>query len=204
MFPGLKNLMLNDQSVTWWVAELKGGEEQAAQELWERYFHRMAALARQRLGEGGRRVRDENDIALSAFKSLCEGAERGELTPSSRDDLWRLLARITIRKVAQQFRDEGRQKRGGGTVRGESVLDGATDGFDGIAGPEPTPAFLHQLADEHARLLAAPGDDVLRRIAVWKLEGWTGAEMATELGITRRSVERKLERIRELWKGELN
>ena len=48
------------------------------------------------------------------------------------------------------------------------------------------------------------GDDVLRRIAVWKLEGWTGAEMATELGITRRSVERKLERIRELWKGELN
>ena len=84
------------------------------------------------------------------------------------------------------------------------MLDGATGGFDGFAGPEPTPAFLHQLADEHARLLAALGDDVLRRIAVWKLEGWTGAEMATELGITRRSVERKLERIRELWKGELN
>lgn len=58
--------------------------------------------------------------------------------------------------------------------------------------------------DEHRRLLDALDDDTLRSIALWKMEGWTGQEIAGKLGITRRSIERKVERIRELWKGELN
>ncbi len=80
-------------------------------------------------------------------------------------------------------------------------LDAA--GFDALSSSEPTPAFLYELAEEHQRLLAALDDDTLRRITVWKMEGWTGQEIAGKLGITRRSVEWKLERIRELWKREL-
>ena len=196
-------VMSDNQSVTWWLENLKEGDEAAAQFLGQRYFQRLAGLARQRLGEGHRRVQDEDDIALSVFKSLCERAGRGDLGGlDGRDELWRLLATITLRKVAAQVRDATRQKRGGGRVRGDSVW-GEGEGLDQIAGTEPTPEFLHQLADEHQRLLAALGDDTLRRIALWKMDGWTGDEIAGELGITRRSVERKLERIRELWKGEL-
>ena len=198
--------MANNQSVTWWIQNLKEGDEQAAQELWQRYFQRMAALARQRLGNDGRRVQDEHDIAICVFKSLCEGAGRGDLAGlDGRDDLWRLLATITVRKVTQHVRHESRQKRGGGQVRGDSIFDAdAAGGFDEFASAEPTPEFLHELAEEHQRLLAALDDDTLRQIAGWKLEGWTGQEIAEKLGLTRRSVERKLERIRELWKGELN
>lgn len=196
--------MADNQSVTWWIQELKAGDERAAQELWQRYFRRLAALARQRLGEGGRRVHDEHDVAISVFKSLCEGAERGELANlGGRDDLWRLLATITARKAGQQLRKEGRQKRGGGQVRGHSVLEADEDGFDALAGPGPSPEFLCELAEEQQRLLDALGDDTLRHVALWKLEGWNGQEIAQKLGLTRRSVERKLERIRELWKGEL-
>ena len=196
--------MPEHQSVTWWLENLKDGNEAAAESLWQRYFQRMAALARQRLGEGQRRVQDENDIAVSVFKSLCERAERGDLAGlAGRDELWRLLATVTLRKVAGQIRDASRQKRGGGLVRGDSVYAEA-GGLDEVAGTEPTPEFLHQLADEHQRLLNALDDDTLRSIALWKMEGWTGQEIAGKLGITRRSVERKVERIRELWKGELN
>lgn len=195
--------MAHDQSVTWWIQELKQGDERAANELWQRYFQRMAALARQRLGERGRRVQDENDIAVKVFKSLCEGAERGQLAPGDRDELWRLLATITVRKVAQQHRDESRQKRGGEQVRGHSIVEGDDGDFDALAGNQPTPEFLHQLAEEHRRRLDALDDDTLRNIVIWKMEGWNGQEIAEKLGITRRSVERKLERIRELWKGEL-
>lgn len=195
--------MPEDQSVTRWIANLKLGDEAAAESLWQRYFQRLAGLARQRLGDGDRRVRDEDDIALSVFKSLCGRAERGDLAElEGRDDLWRLLATITVRKAAGQIRDAGRQKRGGGQVRGDSVC-GEEGGWDDLAGQSPTPEFLHQLAEEHQRLLAALDDETLRKIALWKMEGWTGDEIAQQLGIARRSVERKVERIRELWKGEL-
>jgi DNA-directed RNA polymerase specialized sigma24 family protein len=59
------------------------------------------------------------------------------------------------------------------------------------------------LAEEHRRLLQTLGDEVLVQIAEWKLEGWTGGEIADKLGLSRRSTERKLERIRECWKREL-
>jgi DNA-directed RNA polymerase specialized sigma24 family protein len=36
-----------------------------------------------------------------------------------------------------------------------------------------------------------------------RLEGWTNEEIANKLGITRRSVERKLQRIRLIWSVEL-
>ena len=197
--------MTNEQSVTWWVQELQAGDEQAAQKLWQRYFQRMAALARQRLGEGARRVSDEHDVAISVFQSLCEGAERGALASvGGRDDLWRLLATITSRKVAQQLRREGRQKRGGGQVRGDSVFSDNDAGFDSMVSPQPSPEFLYELVEEQQGLLASLGDENLRQVALWRFEGWTGEEIAGKMGITRRSVERKLERVRELWKGELN
>ncbi|MFO0888894.1 MAG: ECF-type sigma factor [Isosphaeraceae bacterium] len=44
-----------------------------------------------------------------------------------RDDLWRLLAAITSRKVARRIEREGRRKRGGGRVRGEADLAGPDD-----------------------------------------------------------------------------
>ena len=130
--------MPDNLSVTWWIQELKKGDEQAADELWQRYFLRMAALARQRLGDHGRRAQDEHDVAISVFKSLCEGAGRGQFAGlGGRDDLWRLLATITARKVAQQFRREGRQKRGGGHIRGDSIFGTSEGGFDAFTSPEP-------------------------------------------------------------------
>ena len=51
-------------------------------------------------------------------------------------------------------------------------------------------------AEGEARVGADP---VLRRVALLKLEGYTNPEIATELGITARTVERKLDRIRARW-----
>ena len=53
------------------------GDESAVQQLWQRYFHRLVALARQKLQSAPRRVGDEEDVALSAFASFCRAAEAG-------------------------------------------------------------------------------------------------------------------------------
>ena len=139
----------NDQkSVTHWIAALKGGDEDAASQLWERYFAQLVQLARRKLGSEPRRIADEEDVAISVFRRLCDGAEQGgfELL-TDRDDLWKLLIKITTNRAIDQRRHENQQKRGGGKVRGESHFRGHEDsavaaGLDGLLGPEPTPDML--------------------------------------------------------------
>jgi tRNA C32,U32 (ribose-2'-O)-methylase TrmJ len=54
--------------------------------------------------------------------------------------------------------------------------------------------FLQLRADT-----SALGEESLRQVAVHALEGFSTEEIAAKLGCTRRTVERKLERIRDKW-----
>ena len=74
--------MTSDGSVTHWLHLFKTGDRAAAQPLWERYFRRLVALARSRLQGTPRRIADEEDVALSAFASLCRGC-RGRPLPEA-------------------------------------------------------------------------------------------------------------------------
>jgi DNA-directed RNA polymerase specialized sigma24 family protein len=152
-------------------------------------------------------VADEEDVAVSVFRCLCAGAERGRLAEiEHRDDLWRVLVTMTIRKAIDLQRRVGGQKRGGGQVRGESIFGKADDdqspGLQQFTDLAPSPQTLAVLEEEGQRLLEALEDDTLRQVALWKLEGYTNDEIAAKLDLTTRSVERKLQRIREKWSGE--
>jgi hypothetical protein len=143
----------DDGSVTTWVGRIKVGEHDAAQWLWERYFERLERLARASLTARPRRsaVADEEDAAISAFDSFCDSASRGRFPKlADREDLWRLLVVITARKVSDQFRSQGRQKRGGGRVIAESAVasdDSYWGWLDQSVGREPTPGFAATMAD---------------------------------------------------------
>ena len=94
-------------SVTHWIGALRGGELDAAQPLWERYFARLVRLAQGRLRTWRRpgAAEDEEDAVLSAFDSFCRAATQGRFPRlDDRDDLWRLLVAITERKVIDQMR----------------------------------------------------------------------------------------------------
>jgi hypothetical protein len=58
------------------------------------------------------------------------------------------------------------------------------------------------VAEQYCRLLDILGDETLRRVAVWRLEGYTGEEIAAKLGCARRTVAFRLELIRKIWQGE--
>ena len=195
----------DDDPITEWIAGLKAGDEAAIADLWDRYFERLIQLARQRFGNIPRRVADEEDIAVSVFRCLCAGAERGRLAEiSSRDDLWRVLVTMTLRKIIDQQRRLGVQKRGAGKVRGESVFGRESDrqraaGLQQFGDHLPTPRMMAVIEEEGQRLLDALENETLRQIAIWKLEAFTNDEIADKLGLATRSVERKLERIRGIW-----
>ncbi|MFW6171452.1 MAG: ECF-type sigma factor [Planctomycetota bacterium] len=196
---------MDDDPVTQWIEGLKAGDEIAMADLWNRYFERLIQLARRRLNNTARRVADEEDVALSVFRCLCAGAERGRLADiSDRDDLWRVLVTMTLRKVVDQQRRAAGQKRGSGKVRGESIFFGeanqeASPGLQQWSDDQPTPRMMAIIEEEGQRLLDALEDERLRQVAIWKLEGFTNGEIAAKLRLTRRSIERKLQRIREIW-----
>ena len=197
-------------SVTGWIDDLKAGDHEAADRLWRRYFDVLVRMAGQRLRRtapvGG--DADEEDAALSAFHSLCEGAALGRFDQlSDRDDLWRLLVVITARKVLDQVRRRRRLKRGGGRLVEEAALrrddeDAGGPGLDGLVGDEPTPEFAALVAEEIRLRLDQLGDETLRQVALWRMEGYANDEIAAKLGCVTRSVERKLRVIREAWLGE--
>ena len=193
------------QSVTVWLQELKQGSEDAAAELWQRYFRRLVTLARKRLGNAPRRVSDEEDVAACVFRSLCNGIDSGRFDQlDDRDDLWRLLVVMTRHKATKQVRFQAAQKRGGTNVRGHSIVgklhaDENAGGFDIFFGNDPTPELLVQVQEEQERLFGLLSEDQHRRIAQLRLQGYSVEEMAQELGISNRSIKRKLALIREAW-----
>ena len=188
-------------SITRCLARLREGDRDAAERLWGAYVRRLVCLARARLRAAPRRAADEEDVALSAFDSFCRRAERGQFARlDDRDDLWQLLFVLTVRKASNLVKRGRRPKHGGGAVLALSELEGP--GVDGLAGAEPTPELAARVADECRRLLDLLGDDALRLVAQRKLEGYTNAEIAAELGCVEQTVERKLQRIRRLWARE--
>lgn len=195
--------MTSESSISGLLRPLERGEARALRKVWETYFERLAALARQRLGGSPRRASDEDDVVLSALESFYSGVAGGRFPQlEDRNDLWRILVVITARKAQDHVLRERRQKRGGGqqTRELDEVNEGASVSPDvaQLLGQPPQPDFVAEMADECRRLLDLL-DPPLREIALWKMEGHTVEEISQKLGCVPRSVERKLRLIRGKW-----
>jgi DNA-directed RNA polymerase specialized sigma24 family protein len=188
----------DEGSITRCLGLLKRGDPQAAQAIWDRYFQRLVALARARLHSVHLRAADEEDVVLSALDSFFRRARRGQFPRlEDRDDLWQLLFVLTVRKAINLAKHERRRSRGSGKVGVLSDLEGLD--IEGLIGNDPTPELAAQVADECRRLLGRLGDVTLRQVAVWKMEGYTNAEIARRIGCVENTVGRKLRSIREIW-----
>ena len=192
-----------DGSVTHWIQLLRDGDRDAAQALWERYFAQLESLAQRKLGRQVPAAADAEDVALSAMDSLFRGLGRGRFPRlQDRDNLWRLLVVITVRKAAHLVRDEHRQKRGGGPSGPARGSAEAMQELEQVIGVEPSPEFALHLAEELERLLGLLPRDDLQQVARRKLEGQTNREIARDLRCAARTVDRKLAVIRRLWERE--
>ena len=58
------------------------------------------------------------------------------------------------------------------------------------------------MQEEFSRLYGLLTDDTLRQIVRGKLEGYTNAELAAQIQLSLRAIERKLQLIRRQWSQE--
>jgi RNA polymerase sigma factor (sigma-70 family) len=183
---------LDTQSVTRLIRAAQQDRDSAVGPLLAAYFDRLVQLARKRLQDLPGMANYDEDLALRSFYSVYRRVRDPErpLQLTGRDDLWRLLATRTISRAIDLIR---RHRPG--------EVPGAFDPEQLLA-REPTPEEAIATADECRRLLDLLEEPELRQIALWKVEGYTNEEIAARLDCVPRTVERKVSRIRLLWKHE--
>ncbi len=202
-----ENSAVTETSLLDWYGALREGRSQATEKLWRLYFERMVQVAKRKLAGGNRAMHDEEDVALSAFKSFCLGFQQGRFQGQpDADNLWPLLVTLTINKSIDHLRHENRLKRGGRKtasmdqqgLRPEQV-------WNELVSSEPSPEL--QLATDEAfetllTSLDSTGDLTLRMIALRTIEGYRVSDIATQLGsCTVRTIQRKLKTIRAIWEA---
>jgi RNA polymerase sigma factor (sigma-70 family) len=181
------------QSITRLIRAAQDDQASAVGPLLAAYFDRLVHLARQRLRNLPGLADYDEDLALRAFFSVYQRV-RDPARPlhlAGRDDLWRLLAMRTISRAIDLIR-----RHRPGEVPGVHDLER-------LLSREPTPDEAAQMGDDCRHLLDMLGDPQLRQIALWKVEGYTNDEIAARLDCVPRTIERKVSRIRGLWKQEL-
>jgi DNA-directed RNA polymerase specialized sigma24 family protein len=180
---------VNEDSVTEWITHLRAGDPAAVQPLWERYFERLVRTARSRLRPRGHL--DGEDVALSAFESFCSAVERGRFPQlGDRNDLWRLLIYITAQKISKVITREN------AVIHGAGVAHEGNSAIVEVVGREPSPDLAVEVADTFRSLLDALQDETLRRVAIWKMEGYTNEEISLRLDCSLKTVSNKLRLIR--------
>ena len=187
--------MSNGHSVTEWIAAMKAGDEAAVDALVQRYFDKLVGVARgvyaQRFPKIPRTAEDEEDAAQSALKSFwARAADFAEVT--NRNDLLNLLAKITIHKVYRQRRRATATKRGG-KMHAHSFED-----LDNVLKSLSDPEAAAELEDTCRTALALLNADLQRVAQLW-LEDKSAAEIAEQLGVTERTVYRRVATIRQIW-----
>lgn len=173
--------MSADESVRQIIREVKTGDEDAINAIWDRCFPEMVRQAGQKLASKGVRIADGEDVAISVFESFCRAAQNGRFPDlHDNDGLWRLLSTMTRRKVIDW-------------IRKQSVRPAVSDAepLEQIAGTDGGPEIALILADETEYLLNQLPEKY-RHVALKKLECYSNREIADLLDISLPTVERRL------------
>lgn len=191
--------------VTLWIDQLRREDQSAAEKLWHHFVSRLQTNARHRLKPSTRRVYDEEDVAQSAFHSLCAGLLAGKFPDlNDRQGLWQLLLVITSRKVSRRVRYEQRQKRDERRLLNDSIFihdESVQDPINQVCCKEPTPEFVAEFVEVCENLFDSLADPELQQVASLRMEGFNDSEIGQRLNCSRRTVQRRLEVIRRHWEN---
>jgi RNA polymerase sigma-70 factor (ECF subfamily) len=177
------------------LARWRGGEEQAAAALVQRFTERLLALARGQLSEKLARRIDPEDVVQSAYRSFFAGARDDRYVFQRSGDMWQLLAAITIHKLHHHVARHTADKRA--VDREESF--GGEDSLLGlradVVAREPCPAEAAAMVDELEHLMRDL-KPLHRQMVEMRLQGYALQEIADATDRSERLVRRVMEQIK--------
>jgi RNA polymerase sigma factor (sigma-70 family) len=206
-----------------WLSDIAKWDNEAARKLWDGYYGRMVRLARRKLEGFGvsRGDYDEEDVASDAMLVFYRGMKKRQYPElHHRDNLWRLLFTITVRKANDRRKLCFTQKRSGLVQVHEESSSKKQLNYETIAAlglevkDEDNPGGFAGIPDKKQltpedELIAAekflfvaetirqlPNEE-LRLIATLMIDGRSTTEIAGTLKCTDQTVRNKRDKIRD-------
>jgi RNA polymerase sigma-70 factor (ECF subfamily) len=192
LFVGLKNMPSDSKEL---LSRWQDGDEQAADELYQRYIRRLAGLVADHIATRFQQRVDAEDVLQSAYRTFFRRAGEGQFQFDDDADVWKLLVTIALNKTRQAIR---RHSAGVRDV-GSEVSPSADGGFSAAEmavisrGPKPEEILMvsemmthlcEDLSDRHGQVLQL------------RLDGHSQQEVAAQLEVNERTVRRMLDQIR--------
>lgn len=178
------------------LRRVRGGDADAAAELVRRYEPMIRLEVR--MGLRDTRLKsafDASDVCQSVLGSFFVRAAAGQFDLNSPSELTGLLVRMARNKLASQARRHTEQCR---DVRRQVVADEKL----GVAAGTPTPSHIVEMRDLLTRFRERLTDEE-RRLADWRAQGRSWADIAAELGVTAGAICKQLERAVDRVSAEL-
>lgn len=194
-------------SVSQWLANPEeSSHPTGAQLLWQRFGVRLVRLARSHLRHAKDPAYEAEDLALSTINAFYRDAMVNCFArPANRQELWNLLAVISLNKSRNFRKSLARQKRQSGFAKNADARDQSELLEDTRA---DSPALVASIADECEFLLSMLDNQdptgELRTIALMRLDGASKAQIATAMGYTRFTISARVNLIQAIWRHHLN
>jgi len=168
------------------LARLRGGQQEAATQLYFRYAQRLRTLVRARCSRQLSRRLEPDDIVQSVFRRFFRRVLQGDYDVPPGEELWGLFLVIALNKIRTEEAFHRAGKRDVNRVIGQNDL-----------------AALHSEVEADTAHLQLCVEDALgqlpeqyRQMVELRIQGHEVAEIARQTGRSKRTVERILQDVR--------
>lgn len=182
------------------IAGLMSGDEVILREFHRRYGPMLHGIAESRLAPGMRRRFDADDVVQSVFRTFFRRARIGYFRFEDNQRLWNLMCAITLTKLREKVRFHSRHSR---SVSREQPVESSDDSSgSGLPSPHSSPDDSVAFRDAFETLLGSL-DETEQQLVDLKLQDLTNDEVAETLGVSEKTVRRRLKRLQEKIEGAL-
>ena len=178
---------LSDHSL---LRRFRGGSQDAATELYVRYAHRLRALVKARCSTELSRRLEPDDIVQSVFRRFFRRVSQGDYDVPAGEELWGLFLVIALNRIRAAEAFHRASKRDVRVTVPDVVPHTPAEA---ARGHDETAYTVLQMTIQDALERLQPGQ---RQMLELRVQGYEVAEIATQTGRSKRTVERNLQEIR--------
>jgi RNA polymerase sigma-70 factor, ECF subfamily len=179
------------------LARLRQGDDEADSQVFQRYARRLIALARARLSPLILQKEDPEDVVQSALRSFFRHVPDGAWDLTGWDNLWSMLAVITVRKCHRRVaRFQGPVHDARREVSLSAPPEDSQAGWE-VLDREPSPEEAATLAETVEQVMRGLNERE-RHVFQLALQGYPVPAISEYVGRSEYTVEGVLRRIKRL------